>query len=369
MRLHPASFSLAIVVAIPLAAILPWLPAAEDNAPGVVATMKGHTEAVYSVAFTPDGKYVASGSGDHTLKVWDSATGKEIKSFGGPTGHQNLVMSVSISPDGSLIASGGTDNTAKIWDFPSSTSLHSLPKSEGASILAVSSDGSKLAGGDKDGHVKIWNSADGKELFQLNGHRGPVTGLAFTGNGQFLISCGKDKTLRFWNPANGQSLGVVGAHTTEVRGLAVSPNNNAVYSAGADGSLKFWTLPPVASKTLAAAPPHPTPPPPGGRGPLSPSPLVGEGWGGGELGGWRETRQRSVRRRRPASRPGPLPPPAMRATNGWAALQTSQAHLLESGPLPKRERRLGSTLEPLQNTPLLEMPSWTFYRKLHVYFA
>ncbi len=253
MRLKLTSL-LAFAVAISLAAILPWLPAAEDNAaPGVVATMKGHTEAVYSVAFTPDGKYVVSGSGDHTLKVWDSATGKEIKSFGGPAGHQNLVMSVSISPDGSLIASGGTDNTAKIWDFPSSTSLRSLAKSEGASILAVSPDGSKLAGGDKDGHVKIWNSADGKELFQLNGHRGAVTGLAFTGNSQFLISCGKDKTLRFWNPANGQSLGVIGAHTTEVRGLAVSPNNNAVYSAGADGSLKFWTLPPVASKTLGGA--------------------------------------------------------------------------------------------------------------------
>ncbi len=251
MRLKLASISLAFAVVISLAAALPWLPAAEDNAaPGMVATMKGHTEAVYSVAFTPDGKYVVSGSGDHTLKVWDSATGKEIKSFGGPTGHQNLVMSVSVNPDGSLIASGGTDNTAKIWDFPSSTSLRSLAKSEGASILAVSPDGAKLAGGDKDGHVKIWNSADGKELFQLNGHRGPITGLAFTGNGQFLISCGKDKTLRFWNPANGQSLGVIGAHTTEVRGLAVSPNNNAVYSAGADGSLKFWTLPPVASKTL-----------------------------------------------------------------------------------------------------------------------
>jgi WD40 repeat protein len=251
MRLQSASSSLAFAVAVSLAAVLPWLPAAEDNAaPGVIATMKGHTEAVYSVAFTPDGKHVVSGSGDHTLKVWDSSTGKEIKSFGGPTGHQNLVMSVSISPDGSLIASGGTDNTAKIWDFPGSAPLRTLAKSEGASVLAVSPDGVKLAGGDKDGHVKIWNSADGKELFQLNGHRGPVTGLAFSGNGQLLISCGKDKTLRFWNPANGQSLGVIGAHTTEVHGLAVSPNNNALYSAGADGSLKFWALPPVASKTL-----------------------------------------------------------------------------------------------------------------------
>ena len=109
--------------------MLPWLPAAEDAAaPGVIATLKGHSEAIYCVAFTPDGKHVVTGSGDHTIKVWDSATGKEIKSFGGPTGHQNLVLSVSISPDGSLIASGGSDNTAKLWDFPSSSPLRALPR-------------------------------------------------------------------------------------------------------------------------------------------------------------------------------------------------------------------------------------------------
>ena len=119
-------------------------------------------------------------------------------------------------------------------------------------MLAVSPDGAKLAGGDKDGHVKIWNSADGKELFNFEGHRGPVSGLAFTSNGQMLVSCGKDKTLRYWDAANGRSLGTVGAHAAEVRGLAVSPNNNAVYSAGADGTLKYWALPPAASRTLGA---------------------------------------------------------------------------------------------------------------------
>jgi WD40 repeat protein len=257
MHPRPASFSLrfaAFIVLLSLAGVLPWLPAAEDpSAPGLVATLKGHSEAIYSIAFTPDGKHVVTGSGDRSIKVWDSATGKENKSFGGPSGHQNLVLSVSLSPDGGSIASGSSDNTAKVWDFPSSTPLRALAKSEGMSVLAISPDGAKLAGGDKDGHVRIWNSVDGKELFALKGHSGGVTGLAFNSNGQLLVSCGKDKTLRFWNPVNGQSLGVVGAHAAEVRGLAVSPNNNALYSAGAEGSLKFWTLPPVASKPLGAA--------------------------------------------------------------------------------------------------------------------
>jgi WD40 repeat protein len=247
-------FAALVVLAI-IAGVVPWLPAAEDAAaPGLVATLKGHTEAVYAVAFAPDGKNVVTGSGDHSVRVWDAATGKEIKSFGGAAGHQNLVLGVSVSPDGSLIASGASDNTAKIWDFPSSTPLRDIAKSDGSRILAVSPDGTKIAGGDKDGHVKIWNAADGKELLALEGHKGAVTGLAFSGNGQLLVSCGEDHTLRFWNPANGQAIAVTGAHPAAVRGVAFSPNNNAVYSAGADGGLKFWALPPVASKALGT--PH-----------------------------------------------------------------------------------------------------------------
>src|SRR4051794_19301754 len=77
--------------------------AAADEAaspPGLVATLKGHTEAVYAVAFSPDGKYAVTGSFDKTIKLWEAATGKEIKTFDGPAGHQNLVLSVTVSPDG-----------------------------------------------------------------------------------------------------------------------------------------------------------------------------------------------------------------------------------------------------------------------------
>src|SRR5260370_39120777 len=83
--------------------------AADDLPPGTVV-LKGHTEAVYGIAFTPDGKQLVTASFDKTLKVWDAATGKELKSFGGPQGHQGLVLSVAVSPDGQSFASGGADN-------------------------------------------------------------------------------------------------------------------------------------------------------------------------------------------------------------------------------------------------------------------
>jgi WD40 repeat protein len=229
------------------------LSAGDGDIPEAI-TLKGHTEAVYAVAFTADGKQVVTGSFDKTLKVWDAASGKELKTFGGPKGHQNLVLSLSLSPDGSLLASGGSDNTAKIWDFPTGRHLREFACATAVNAIALSPDGTKLASVGQDGSATVFNAANGKELFSLTGHTGAVTGVCFSANGQALASCGADKTLRFWNPANGQPVAVVGAHAGTVNALALSPNNNAVYTAGADGMLKFWALPPVPSRALAA--PH-----------------------------------------------------------------------------------------------------------------
>jgi WD40 repeat protein len=92
-----------------LAVFLGWTTARQPAAPAVdiVQTLAGHTELVYSIAYSPDGKLIATGSFDKAVKLWDAATGKEVKTFGGPTGHQNLVLSVTFSPDGRQIASAG----------------------------------------------------------------------------------------------------------------------------------------------------------------------------------------------------------------------------------------------------------------------
>src|SRR4051812_37215630 len=97
-------FAAAVVVL--LTAIL--LQAQQPAAPTVATSFKGHTGEVYSVAYSPDGKYLVTGSFDRTLKIWDASTGKEIKTFGGANGHQNLILSMAMSPDGTLIASGSS---------------------------------------------------------------------------------------------------------------------------------------------------------------------------------------------------------------------------------------------------------------------
>src|SRR5436853_6539433 len=116
----PAARLSTVMVLMRILSLGTYLGAADEPAtpPGVVATLKGHTEIVYAVAFSPDGKYVVTGSFDKTLKLWETATGKEIKTFGGATGHQNLVLSVAWSPNGRILASGSSDNTAKLWATP-----------------------------------------------------------------------------------------------------------------------------------------------------------------------------------------------------------------------------------------------------------
>jgi WD40 repeat protein len=227
-----------------LAADDPGLPTA------AIARLKGHAETVYAVAFSPDGRYVLTGSFDKTLKLWDAVTGKEIKTFSGPAAHQNLILSVAFSPDGRLLASGASDNTAKIWETPLDRPLRTFAQAAGVNAVALSPDGTRLAGAGRDGAIKIWNTADGKQLFNLTGHTGPITGVSFSGNGQLLASSGSDRTMRLWNLTNGQAIGTVEAHATPVRAVVLAPGANAAYTAAEDGTLKCWALPILAPRNL-----------------------------------------------------------------------------------------------------------------------
>lgn len=226
---------------------------AADAPNNIAATLKGHTEAVYAISFSPDGKQVATGSFDKTVRLWDAASGKEVKIFGGPTGHQNLVLSVAFSPDGKALASGSQDNTAKVWELAAGGPQQTFAHAEAVNGLALSPDGKLVAGAGKDGVVRIWNAADGKVLHDLKGHAGPVLGVAFSPDGKTLASAGEDRSLRLWNPADGKPQGNVQAHGGPVTGVAFLPNNAAaVLTVGADGLLKSWKLPLGAARQLAA---------------------------------------------------------------------------------------------------------------------
>lgn len=236
-----------------VAALLPLHAGDKGAPPNVAVTFKGHKDAVYAVAFSPDGKYLATGSFDNSLKLWDAATASEIRTFAGPQGHTKQVLTVAFSPDGMSIASGGADNTVKVWDVPSTSPLRNLAHSDALNGLALSVDGTKLATAGKDGTVILWGAGDFKQLFKTAGHQGPATSVAFSANGQLLASSGADRTVRFWNVANGQPIATLGAHASGVNAVAINPNNTQAYSVGDDGLLKFWQVPPPPSRALAGA--------------------------------------------------------------------------------------------------------------------
>jgi WD40 repeat protein len=214
--------------------------------------LKGHQNAVYSVAFSPNGALIATGSFDQSVKLWDAKSGKEVRAFSGAAGHQNLVLNVAFSPNGESLTSCGSDNTARIWDVPTSAPVREFVNPSSLRAMAVTPDGKLAAGAGQDGAVDLWTIADGKPAGKLAGHTGGASALAFSANGQLLLSGGADGAVRSWNPAAGQAIAPVGAHAAPVTGVALNPTATTAFSIGEDGFLKWWKLPGVPARSLTA---------------------------------------------------------------------------------------------------------------------
>lgn len=209
--------------------------------PAAKFTLSGHTDPVYTVAFSADGKRIATGSFDKSVKLWDATTGKELRTFAGKAGHQSLVTAVAFSPDGSGLASAGTDNFVKVWDVPTGKPQLETDLTAGGTKVAVSPDGKLYAVGAADGSVKVFTAADNKLSQTLSpGATGAVIGLGFNQAGTTLYSLAADKVLRYWNVVDGKPLGAVGATTGDVTAFAVNPATGQPIVVTADGVAAFF---------------------------------------------------------------------------------------------------------------------------------
>ena len=203
-------------------------------------TLKGHTKEVFSIAFSPDGRRLASGSWGNTIKLWDTVAGKELLTFKGP---QYNVESVAFSPDGKRLASGGHNSTIKLWDTGAGTELLTIKDRslQGSIFMTFSPDGKRLAAGSGLIYtISLWDAVTGKELRTLRGHSSCVRSVAFSPDGKFLASGSYDKTVRIWDPATGKELYTLKGHSNGVLSVAFSPNGKLLASAGWDRTIKLW---------------------------------------------------------------------------------------------------------------------------------
>jgi WD40 repeat protein len=200
---------------------------------------------VLSVAFSPDGKTLASGDYDKNIILWDVKTGQSIYTL---SGHSDIVRILAFSPDGKKLASGSADTTIILWDVETGQLRDQLRgHSNLINSLSFSPDGNTLTSGSGDGSIILWDMNPRQPISRvLNGytHGGPVLSIAFSPDGKMLASGSVDTTIMLWNVEKSQSIGdqPLFGHTEVVRSVTFSPDGKMLASGSGDGNIILWDV-------------------------------------------------------------------------------------------------------------------------------
>jgi WD40 repeat protein len=200
--------------------------------------LEGHKKSVFSVSFSPDGKTLATGSDDKTIKLWNADTGKEIRTL---QRHKSFVHSVSFSPDCQILATGSEDKTIKLWNVDTGKEIHTLQGHQNTiNSISFSPDGKTLATGSWDKTIKLWNVNTGKEIRTLQGHQNNVSSVSFSPDGKTLATSSWDKTIKLWNVDTGREIRTLQGHQENVFSVSFSPDGKTL-ATGSD-NIKLWNV-------------------------------------------------------------------------------------------------------------------------------
>ena len=204
-------------------------------------TFYGQTNVVEDMAFSSDGRLLASAGGgwdDYIIRLWDTRTGKICRIL---EGHTSYVLAVAFAPDSLILASGSNDNIVRLWDADTGAHLHTLEgHTKWISSLAFSPDGLTLASGSGDGTIRLWDGRTGEGRPPLEGHRARVTTVAFAPDGFTLASGSGVDDVRLWNTQTGELLHTLWGHHNDVVSVAFSPDGYTLVSGSFEGAIRVW---------------------------------------------------------------------------------------------------------------------------------
>ncbi|KAJ3492601.1 hypothetical protein NLG97_g5280 [Lecanicillium saksenae] len=208
------------------------------------ATLLGHRDQVNAVAFSPNEGPLASGSGkkrgmkpvDCTVRLWDAATGAALRTF---TGHSSFVQAVAFSPNGKYLASSSYDRAIKVWDPDTGAALQALQiHTYHIPSIAFSPDSKLLVSASGDSTVQLWDVTSGVALDTLKSHRSTVSDVGFSPDGKLLVSASFDSTVKLWDATTGAVLFY--GHKGYVCATDFSPDGTTLASASDDWTIRFW---------------------------------------------------------------------------------------------------------------------------------
>jgi len=217
----------------------------------VIHTLVGHKSSIDTLAYSADGKWLATAGLDQSVIIWDAKTGQELKTL---TGHKGSVYPVAFSPVGQRVLSGDATGVAILWDAESGKELQVLSgHSKAVQAVAISKDNKTLATGSWDRTVKLWNADTGKEIATLKGHTNAILNVEFSPDGRTLASSGgqwgdrrqevevtNSTEVILWDVDTGKAITTLGGHTERIFGVAFSPDGNFLATTSFDKTVKIW---------------------------------------------------------------------------------------------------------------------------------
>jgi WD40 repeat protein len=221
-----------------------WDPVTDQRVRTILADT-GPNGGVNRVAFSPDGKLLASADADGTVRLWDPLTGQAVRAIRADTGPKGSVYGVAFSPDGKLLASADADGTVRLWDPLTGQAVRTIHAITGPGGVVFSPDGKLLASADYlDGTVRLWDPLTGRPVRAVQAGPG-LCGVAFSPDGKLLASAGADGTVRLWDPVTGQPARTIQADTAPgpnrfVYGVAFSPDGRLLAAADFHGTVRLW---------------------------------------------------------------------------------------------------------------------------------